>query len=104
MKRKKVKISFDFETGGLEKGKHFILASGGLGKSAPIFPILDVQEYLKKHGIKDASVTKYEKIGDTVYPVTYGPNGIVTIDYPTMDLFKIKKEQDEKNGTGSTNK
>jgi hypothetical protein len=27
-------------------------------------------------------VTKYEKIGDSVYPVNYHENGMVTLDYP----------------------
>jgi len=32
--------------------------------------------------IISSSVTKHEKIGEMVYPVTYHENGMVTVDYP----------------------
>lgn len=46
------------------------------GKSS--FPLKYIQENLP---LKIA-VTKYEKFGDTVFPVTYFDNGIVVVDYP----------------------
>lgn len=30
--------------------------------------------------------TKLEKIGDTIFPVTYGDNGLVLVDYPDLTL------------------
>lgn len=48
---------------------------------------------------------KHEKIGDIIFPVTYGPNGIVLVDYPNM-LFcdyvkrKVLKSKDD-NSTSS---
>jgi hypothetical protein len=33
--------------------------------------------------------TKYENFGDSVFPVTYWPDGLVTIDYPD-EPFKRK--------------
>lgn len=40
------------------------------------------------------SVTKYEKLGDTIYPVTYHNDGMVTVDYPD-NLFcnRVKNEK-----------
>lgn len=31
----------------------------------------------------------FEQIGDTVYPVTYFPNGIVIVDYPTARFKEL---------------
>ena len=44
------------------------------------------QKNLKE--IVEPLLTRQEKIGDTIFPVTYGPNGIVIVivDYPI--LFK----------------
>lgn len=37
-------------------------------------------------------MTRYEKIGDTVFPVTYLDNGIVCIDYPDRLLIEKKNK------------
>lgn len=54
--------------------------------------VKDIQEYLEKNNIDINSpmVTKHEQIGDGIFPVTYGPNGIVIVDYPSQPLGKPK--------------
>ena len=39
--------------------------------------------------------TKYEKIGDVIFPVIYQDNGMVTIDYPSYDPSIAKKITEE---------
>lgn len=38
------------------------------------------------------TVTKYENIGGVVYPVNYHSNGMITMDYPELPLFKDKPD------------
>ena len=40
-------------------------------------------------------MTRYEKIGDTIFPVTYMDNGIVIVDYPIYDPNLAKKITEE---------
>lgn len=46
--------------------------------------IQDIKKYLKDNNIdfKNLPITKYEKFGNTIFPVTYHSDGIITIDYP----------------------
>ena len=53
--------------------------------------ISEAIEKLKEAGFDSGLKTKFEKFGDTVFPVTYGPNGLVIIDYPD-EPFKINKK------------
>ena len=54
----------------------------------------DVSEF-KSDFKPRTSVTKYEKLGDTIYPVTYHNDGMVTVDYPD-NLFcnRVKNKKD----------
>ena len=49
--------------------------------------ISEAIEKFKEAGFDSALKTKFEKFGDAVFPVTYGPNGLVVIDY-TNEPFK----------------
>lgn len=44
--------------------------------------MLDLLKKDSNGKIKFNTVTKYEKMGDLIYPVTYHENGMVTVDYP----------------------
>lgn len=66
--------------------------------------ISEIRKYLEENGIPIPFKTVHEKIGEHVYPVTYGPNGIVTIDYPDTTFcseFKRKLKEKNDNSTGS---
>lgn len=41
-------------------------------------------EKLKEAGFDSGLKTRFEKFGDTIFPVTYGPNGLIIIDYPSQ--------------------
>ena len=44
-----------------------------------------IREMMGNLSIKEMenhTVTKYEKIGDTIFPVNYHSDGIITVDYP----------------------
>jgi len=52
---------------------------------------LNTIEKITKEALKlGFTVTKYENIGGVVYPVNYHSNGMVTMDYPALPLFKDK--------------
>jgi len=38
------------------------------------------------------TVTKHENIGGVVYPVNYHSDGMITMDYPELPLFKDKPD------------
>lgn len=40
---------------------------------------------------KDRTITRYEKIGDHIYPVTTLDNGTVIVDYPELPIRPIKE-------------
>jgi DNA polymerase elongation subunit (family B) len=45
--------------------------------------IKETLKKLKESGFDGKMLkTNYERFGDTIFPVTYGPNGLVIIDYP----------------------
>ena len=48
--------------------------------------IAEAIEKLKEAGFDSGLKTKYERFGDTILPVTYGPNGLVIVDYPNKPL------------------
>ena len=64
--------------------------------------LCDTIKLLKENGFDTSGIkmskTTHEKIGDTVFPVTYFPNGMIFVDYPTQPLRK----KDNDNSTGST--
>jgi hypothetical protein len=45
------------------------------------------------HEMSPMAETTYEKIGDTIFPVTKYPNGIVVVDYPDNALIPNKNEE-----------
>jgi hypothetical protein len=110
--------------GGLKKGETYIMASGipsyksnfirflptanpleyqlemGLDQSEEITKkgIELIREMMGKLSIKEMenhTVTKYEKIGDTIFPVNYHSDGIITVDYP--DSLFCNRVKGEKN-------
>jgi hypothetical protein len=117
MKTGKSKIVFDMETSGLinkgmimfynpetakditEKGQCLICDMIKTMKDNGFDNLL---KYIKENDIGiSKSFTRHEKIGDTIFPVTYGPNGMVTVDYPEQSFLKTKSND---NSTGSTDK
>ena len=65
----------------------------------------DISKIIEENGIGVSKVkTFHENIGGTIYPVTYGPNGIVIVDYPQIDYFKLYNKHKNDNITGSTDK
>lgn len=52
------------------------------------------------HEMPTMAKTTYEKIGDTIFPVTKFPNVMVVVDYPDNALNNKRYD----NSTGSTNK
>jgi hypothetical protein len=56
------------------------------------------------HEMPPMAKTTYEKIGDTIFPVTEFPNGMVIVDYPDRLFCQQIKNKNYDNSTGSTNK
>lgn len=78
----------------------------GMGEKA-VCIIEGILDYLKENNIDTSKsvVTKHEKIGDTVFPVSYFPNSMVIVDYPnTLFCSTIKNKTKNDNSTGSTDK
>jgi len=50
--------------------------------------IIETLDWLKENNFKvpKPPLVKYEKFGDTVFPVTYHENGMITLDYPPESL------------------
>jgi hypothetical protein len=47
--------------------------------------------------MENHTVTKYEKIGDTIFPVNYHSDGIITVDYPdSLFCNRVKNKTNEK--------
>lgn len=85
--------------GGLKKGElSVIMAQPSNGNKTNL--IRYYQQRLIEQGKKDGYViinheipmakTTYEKLGDTIFPVTKFPNGIVVVDYPDNALIPKK--------------
>lgn len=114
MKTGKSKWLVDIETCGLNSKNHMFLYNSETAKKITkksnhlIHDMIktmedngfgDLLKYIEENDIgTQKSFTRYEKIGDTVYPVTYGPNGMVTVDYPEQSFLKTKSND---NSTGS---
>lgn len=79
--------------GGLSKGElSVILAPPSVGKSAYIEERM--KEIAENWETRKTWTTKYELIGNTVFPVTYFSDGLVIIDYPEKpfsEQVKTKK-------------
>lgn len=59
-----------------------------------------IREMMGNLSIKEMenhTVTKYEKIGDTIFPVNYHSDGIITVDYPdSLFCNRVKNKTDGK--------
>lgn len=88
------------DEGGLKKGEiSIIMGKPHVGKTmfhhiiptSNKYPIGLNLDILKENGFDTKGIVrKYEKIGDTIFPVTHFPNGIVVVDYPDNALIPKK--------------
>ena len=77
-------------SGGYKKGELTLFTgSTNLGKSnfmeRATRILAEMRENMDMQGIvfgKRSSITKHEKLGDVIFPVTYFDNGLVIVDYP----------------------